>query len=131
MVQAAATTATFLYSGTWPIPVLGSKEGTGFVGGPLTSASNAAPTYITGLKANEIYELSFFQTGVLDTGTPVNVYIRPGGVATTVPVTTGSFLHPASKQPTIQIKLEPDQTSIGFMSSAAATSVTCFWRRLI
>jgi hypothetical protein len=114
-------------TGTHPIPVLGSKEGSGFAGSG--TYSSAAALYITGLKENELYELAFFVTGALASGTPENVYIRPGGVVTTAPVTTASFLWPASKIPVIQVKLGGDQQSIGLLGTST-TSQTVFWRRL-
>ena len=114
--------------GTHPIPVLGSQEGTGYVG-TGASANSSTALYITGLKENEVYELTFFLTSDLVDGVADNVYIRPGGVASTAAVSTSSFLWPASKIPVIQIKLGSQQQSIGVLASST-NSVTVFWRRL-
>lgn len=129
MTQSRATTACQLSDArTQPIPVLGSQEGTGYVGSGA-SANSSTPLYITGLKENEVYELTFFLTSDLIDGVSDNVYIRPGGVASTAAVTTSSFLWPASKIPVIQIKLGGGQQSIGVLASSS-NSVTVKWRRL-
>lgn len=133
MVASRGCRATFqVDTGSHPIPVLGSQEGTGFVGSGTTD-DNTDPLYITGLKENEVYELSFFDNTDKVSGVANNVYIRPGAVTSTVAVSTSSYLHPASKYPTIQVKLGGDQQSIGVLnadSGTAAVAVFVSWRRL-
>ncbi len=125
MAESRATKARMLLdSHTNEIPVLGSKEGTGFVG----SEAGSSALYITDLKENEVYELSFFLTSDLIDGVSDNVYIRPGAVSGSAPVSTSSFLWPASKIPVLQIKLDGNQQSIGVLSTSS--SITVAWRRM-
>lgn len=111
-----------------PIPVLGMKEGTGFVG-EVTMTSGAA-TYITGLKQNEVYELTFHLSSDEAQGVPDNVHIKAGAVAVTDVVDTDSYRWPASKIPVLQVALASDQQSIGILSTDSNTMIVS-WRRCI
>jgi hypothetical protein len=103
--------------------------------GQVTLTTTTA-SYITGLKEEEIYEFALFGSPAVGAGASAsapseNICFRPGGYPLVQTVTTASMIWPNTVR-TLQVKLQSDQQSIGFIHSdtTTANSSVIAWRRL-